>query len=70
MIPIFSYSRKASFPPPGTQTPNTDRPDASQTPQNPTDEPHHLDPNEHPAMGERKKDDEQKKKEDEEKNKK
>ncbi|MDR2496785.1 MAG: DUF6261 family protein [Tannerellaceae bacterium] len=41
-------------PPPetGTQNPNTDRPDASQTTQNPTDEPHHLDPNEHPAMGE------------------
>jgi hypothetical protein len=53
-------------PPPGTQQPNTDRPDASQTTQNPTDEPHHLDPNEHPAMGERKAD-EQKKKEEEKK---
>jgi hypothetical protein len=48
----------------GTQNPNTDRPDASQTTQNPTDEPHHLDPNEHPAMGERKAD-EQKKKDEE-----
>ncbi|MDR2496214.1 MAG: DUF6261 family protein [Tannerellaceae bacterium] len=56
-------------PPPGTQTPNTDRPDASQTTQNPTDEPHHLDPNEHPAMGERKAD-EEKKKEDDKKDKK
>ncbi|MDR2496806.1 MAG: DUF6261 family protein [Tannerellaceae bacterium] len=36
----------------GTQTPNTDRPAAPPTEQNPTDEPHHLDPNEHPAMGE------------------
>ncbi|MDR2496607.1 MAG: DUF6261 family protein [Tannerellaceae bacterium] len=39
-------------PTPGTQQPNTDLPDAPPTEQNPTDEPHHLDPNEHPSMGE------------------
>ncbi|MDR2497571.1 MAG: DUF6261 family protein [Tannerellaceae bacterium] len=39
-------------PTPGTQQPNTDLPDAPPTEQNPSDGPHHLDPNEHPAMGE------------------
>ncbi|MDR2495557.1 MAG: DUF6261 family protein [Tannerellaceae bacterium] len=37
---------------PGTQQPNTDRPEAHDTTQNPTDEPHHLDPGEHPFAGE------------------
>ncbi|MDR2497295.1 MAG: hypothetical protein LBD21_09240, partial [Tannerellaceae bacterium] len=41
-----------------TQTSDTQTPDTSPTPapdtsdQNPSDEPHHLDPGEHPAMGE------------------
>ncbi|MDR2496586.1 MAG: DUF6261 family protein [Tannerellaceae bacterium] len=41
-----------------TQTSDTQKPDTTPTPapdtpdQNPTDEPHHLDPGEHPAMGE------------------
>jgi hypothetical protein len=36
----------------GIQKPENTPPPASNTPQNPTDEPHHLDPNEHPAAGE------------------
>jgi hypothetical protein len=42
----------------GSQTSGIQKPDTSPTPapdtsdQNPSDEPHHLDPNEHPAMGE------------------
>jgi hypothetical protein len=41
-------------PPPesGTQNPSNELPKGPDTTQNPSDEPHHLDPNEHPAAGE------------------